>query len=283
MLIFAEIMREEASLHIIPGKNYKLKVAVLIATYNWPQALELVLLSLLQQTRMPDEVLIADDGSKAETRELIDRYRSRFNIPLKHAWQEDKGFRKCLIINKAVKLSEADYIIEIDGDIIVNPKFVADHERMARKGSFMQGSRTMLTEAKTREILQTKQINFHSLSQGLYSRFNAIRIPLLSIFFKPDPRSSWNVKGCNLAFWREDYIRVNGYYNDFEGWGWEDYEFGARLINAGILKRRLKMAAISYHIFHKIHDRGNFLPNELIYRKTVEEMLTYCPSGYHEV
>ncbi|WP_345949393.1 glycosyltransferase family 2 protein [Mucilaginibacter sp. PAMB04274] len=264
------------------GKN-RFKVAVLISTYNWPEALELVLLSLLHQTRMPDEILIADDGSRPETTVLIDHYRKLFTVPLKHAWQEDKGFRKCLILNKAVKLSEADYIIEIDGDIIVNPKFVADHERAARKGYFMQGSRTMLTEAKTKEILQTKQVNFHSLSQGLYSRFNAVRIPLLSMFFKPDPRSSWNVKGCNLAFWRADYIKINGYYNDFEGWGWEDYEFGARLINAGVLKKRLKMAAISYHIFHPWHDRGNFLPNELIYRKTVSEKLTYCPSGYHEV
>jgi len=261
----------------------RLTISVLISTYNWPEALGLVLLSLLKQTRLPDEILIADDGSGADTKALIDHYRSLFPVPLKHAHQEDKGFRKCLILNKAVKLSEADYIIEIDGDIIVNPKFVADHIQAASKGYFVQGSRAMLTEAKTIEILKTRQINFHSLSKGLYSRFNAIRIPLLSVFFNPDPQSSWNVKGCNLAFWRNDYIRINGYYNDFEGWGWEDYEFAARLINAGILKKRLKMAAISYHIFHKIHHRENFLPNELIYRRTIAEKLTYCSSGYHEV
>jgi glycosyltransferase involved in cell wall biosynthesis len=261
----------------------KLTIAVLISTYNWPEALELVLLSLLKQTRLPDEILIADDGSMEKTKALIDYYKSLFPITIKHAWQEDKGFRKCLILNKAVKLAEAKYIIEIDGDIIVNPKFIADHARAATKGYFIQGSRTMLTEAKTIEILKTKQINFHSLSKGIYSRFNAFRIPLLSIFFNPNPRSSWNVKGCNLAFWRDDYIRVNGYYNDFEGWGWEDYEFAARLINVGILKKRLKMAAISYHMFHKIHDRENFFPNELIYRKTIAEKSIYCKSGYHEV
>lgn len=283
MLTFTPIMREEQSFSSGKKRKQELTVAVLISTYNWPKALELVLLSLLQQTRMPDEILIADDGSRPETRELIDRYRALFPVRLKHTWQEDKGFRKCLILNKAVKQAEADYIIEIDGDIIVHPHFVADHARAARKGCFIQGSRTMLTEAKTKEILQTKQVNFNALSQGLYSRFNAIRVPMLSRLFKPNPRSSWNVKGCNLAFWRDDYIRVNGYYNDFEGWGWEDYEFGARLINAGVLKLRLKMAAISYHIFHKLHDRGNFLPNEMIYRKTIEEKLTYCPSGYHEV
>ena len=261
----------------------KLTIAVLISTYNWPEALELVLLSLLKQTRLPDEVLIADDGSGPKTKALIHYYQNIFPVPIKHAWQKDKGFRKCLILNKAVKLAETEYIIEIDGDIIVNPKFIADHARAATKGYFVQGSRAMLTKAKTKEILKTRQINFHSLSKGIYSRFNAIRIPLLSVFFNPNPRSSWNVKGCNLAFWRNDYIRVNGYYNDFEGWGWEDYEFAVRLINAGILKKRLKMAAISYHIFHEVHDRENFLPNELIYRQTIAEKLTYCKSGYHEV
>lgn len=261
----------------------ELTIAVLISTYNWPQALELVLLSLLKQTRLPDEILIADDGSSADTKALINHYQTLFPIPVKHAWQEDKGFRKCLILNKAVKLSEADYIIEIDGDIIANPEFVADHARAARKGYFTQGSRTMLTEAKTIEIFKTKQINLHSLSEGIYSRFNAFRIPVLSILFNPNPRSSWNVKGCNLAFWREDYIQVNGYYNDFKGWGWEDYEFAARLINSGILKKRLKMAAIGYHIFHRMHDRENFLSNEVIYRQTIAKKLTYCNSGYHEV
>ncbi|RYY07965.1 MAG: glycosyltransferase [Sphingobacteriaceae bacterium] len=261
----------------------ELTTAVLISTYNWPEALELVLLSLLKQTRLPNEILIADDGSAATTKALIDRYRSLFSIPIKHAYQEDKGFRKCLILNKAIKLAEAEYIIEIDGDIIVNPKFIADHIHAATNGYFVQGSRAMLTEVKTKEILKTRKINLHSLSKGIYSRFNAFRIPLFSIFFNPNPYSSWNVKGCNLAFWRDDYIKVNGYNNDFKGWGWEDYEFAARLINSGILKKRLKMAAISYHVFHKIYDRGNFLPNELIYRQTINEKYTYCKDGYNEV
>jgi len=263
-------------------KKRKPKVAILISTYDWPEALELVLLSILQQTQMPDEVLIADDGSKQDTQLLIERYRRKFSIPLKHAWHEDKGFRKCLILNKAIKLSEADYIIEIDGDIIINPRFVADHMKAAQKGVFVQGSRTMLTEERSKEILQTKEISFHSLSRGVYSRFNAVRIPILSVLFRPDPRSSYNVKGCNLAFWRDDYIKINGYYNGFEGWGWEDFEFGQRLINAGILKKRLKMAAISYHIFHKINSRENFLPNELIYRETLDNKLTYRDNGYRE-
>src|SRR6185437_1204228 len=112
------------------------KIGLLISTYNWPEALELVFLSILGQARMPDEILIADDGSGDDTRKLIDSYREKFNIPIRHAWHEDNGFRKSIVLNKAVKLAESDYIIEIDGDIILDHRFIADHIKQAAKGFF---------------------------------------------------------------------------------------------------------------------------------------------------
>ncbi|MBL4674906.1 MAG: glycosyltransferase family 2 protein [Mucilaginibacter sp.] len=258
-------------------------IGILVSTYNWPSALELVFLSILQQTVMPDEILIADDGSAEETIQLIDAYRKKFNIPLKHAWHEDNGFRKSIVLNKAVKLAEADYIIEIDGDIVLDRRFIADHILQAQKGYFVQGSRAMINEAKTNQMIKDKDIKLNPLSKGLYTRFNAYRIPALAKFYNNKPLDPMNVKGCNLAFWRNDYIKVNGYYNDFEGWGWEDYEFAARLINSGVYKKRVKMVAISYHLFHKQTSRANYFPNEVIYRRTVDEKLTYCDSGYREV
>lgn len=256
--------------------------ALLISTYNWPHALELVFLSVLHQTILPGEILIADDGSSVDTAALVERYRKILTMPVKHIWQEDNGFRKSLILNKVISQTSADYIIEIDGDILMHPKLVEDHIKAARKGFFVQGSRTMLTKKKTEEILKTQQITFSPFSAGIYSRFNAFRIPFLSLLFKPDKRNSFNVKACNLAFWREDYIKVNGYDNDFNGWGWEDYEFAARLINAGVFKKRLKMAAIGYHLFHPKSFRENFMPNELIYLKTLKENTVYCDNGYQE-
>ena len=256
--------------------------ALLISTYNWPGALELVLLSVLSQTQLPNEVLIADDGSGEETRELINSYREKLLIPIKHAWHEDKGFRKSLVLNKAVKLSTSDYIIEVDGDVILDRRFIADHKSQAKKGFFIQGSRAMINENKTNELIKNKDININPFSKGIYTRFNSLRIPSLTSRFDNKPLESVKVRGCNLAFWREDYIAVNGYYNDFEGWGWEDYEFAARLINLGIRKKRIKMVAIMYHLFHKQSSRANFLPNELIYRRTVDQKLTYCSSGYNE-
>lgn len=260
-----------------------MKVALLVSTYNWPEALELVLLSILRQSRMPDEVIIADDGSDERTALLINTFIDKHGMSIKHVWHEDKGFRKSIILNKALKQATSPYIIEIDGDIILHKHFVADHLRAAQPGFFVQGSRAMIGERKSNEILKTKQLDFHAFTSGMHTRFNALRLPLLSGLFKTDPTSSHNVKGCNIAFWRQDFIAINGYYNEFKGWGWEDYEFAERLINSGIMKKRLKLAAVCYHIFHPLNSRGNFEPNEIIYRETVKGKLAYREVGYHEV
>lgn len=264
-------------------QNKSISVALLISTYNWPEALELVLASVVRQSRMPDEIIIADDGSKEETRQLIEKFKTSFNLPIKHIWHEDKGFRKSLILNKSVKNIDSEYIIEIDGDIIIHPKFIEDHLKAAQPGYFVQGSRAMITEEKSKEILASKDINFSIFSSGLYSRFNALRFPFLSGIFVLDPSNPFHIKGCNLAFWKKDYIAVNGYYNSFEGWGGEDYEFGARLLHSGIKRKRLKMAALAFHIFHKINSRANTVPNDIIYRKTLAEKSTTNNDGYAQV
>ncbi|MFC3198574.1 glycosyltransferase family 2 protein [Parapedobacter deserti] len=255
-----------------------MNVTLLISTYNWPEALDLVLRSVVRQSREPDEVVIADDGSDERTAELIGSYAGL--LPIKHVWHEDQGFRKSIILNKAVREISSPYIIEIDGDIILHRHFIKDHLRAAERGFFVQGSRAMIGERKSKQILENKQLDLYALSRGMHTRFNAIRFPLLSGLFKTNPQSSHNVKGCNLAFWLDDYKKINGYYNGFEGWGWEDYEFAERLINTGVKKKRLKWAAVGYHIFHPLSSRGNFEPNEVIYRETVEKKLAYREPGY---
>lgn|SRR5688572_30554972 len=263
--------------------NRDFSVGILISTYNWPRALELIFESILQQTQLPDEILIADDGSGLETEMLISKYTKIFNMPVKHAWHEDQGFRKGIILNKAVKLSTSDYIIEIDGDILLHPRFIEDHVRNAQRGHFVQGARTMIGEDATVRILQTGNANLGFFSRGIKNRFNAVRLPGLSSLIKANPYSSDNIKACNLAFWREDFITINGYNNLFFGWGSEDCEFAARLINAGVLKRRLKLAAICFHLHHKYHSKSQFTVNEQRYSKTKINKLVFCPDGYAEV
>lgn len=256
-------------------------VSLIISTYNWPEALELVLLSLAKQSILPDQIVIADDGSRQDTAELIHSFQDI--LPIEHIWHEDNGFQKTLILNKALKICTSDYIIEIDGDIILHKHFIKDHIAAAEKGFFVQGSRAMIGKELTKLALEQKRLKFSCITSGMTTRFNAIRFPLLSGLFKTDPCSSHNVKGCNLAFWLDDYVRINGYFNGFTGWGWEDYEFAERLINSGIKKKRLKWAAVGFHIFHPLSSRANFKPNELIYRETVQNKMWHRSPGFHEV
>ena len=261
-----------------------ISVDILISTYNWPKALENILLSLLQQTRLPNNILIADDGSGYETQLLIDKYRRLFNIPIEHIWQEDKGFRKTLVLNKAMKYAVSDYIIQIDGDIILNKNFIKDHVQNAIKKTFVQGCRTILNQSRTNEVLENKTcFNFKFFSPGIKNRLNAMRIPFLSKVIKTDPYCSKNIKACNLAFWREDYVAVNGYDNLFYGWGYEDDEFAARLINYGVKKRRLKLAAICYHLNHDLNPKYYEEKNKKIYNETVLCKRSFSTNGLAQV
>ncbi len=263
--------------------NENISVDILISTYNWPQALESIFLSILNQTRLPQSILIADDGSGYETQLVIDKYRRYFNIPVEHIWQEDKGFRKTLILNKAMKYATSDYIIQIDGDIILHKNFIKDHVQNAQRKTFVQGCRTILNEAKTREVIENNQYSFDFFSRGIRNRINAMRIPFLSSLIKTDPYCSKNIKACNLAFWREDFVGVNGYDNLFYGWGMEDYEFAARLINYGLKKRRLKLAAVCYHLNHAHNSKYHIRRNEEIYNATILSKRRFSTNGLAQV
>lgn len=228
--------------------------SLIISTYNWPQALELCLLSVMQQKILPDEIIIADDGSTNETKLLIESYAVKFSIPIKHVWHEDKGFRLAAIRNKAIAQASSDYIIQIDGDLILHPLFIKDHLLHAEKNYFVTGSRVMLQEQLTKNVLLNKRISFTIYTPGSGNFFNGLRSNFLRVLFsktyKTHGKNKYYVKGCNMAFWRTDLLEVNGYNESFIGWGQEDSDIAVRLMNARIKKKFIKMAAIVYHLYH---------------------------------
>lgn len=266
-------------------KNGNISVGLLISTYNWAKALENVLLSIQKQTRLPNEILIADDGSDYETEELINQFKRHFSMPVKHVWQKDKGFRKSKILNKAMKVADSDYIIQIDGDIILHEKFIEDHVNAAKEKTFVQGCRTILNDEVTSKVLGGHPACFNFLSSGIKNRINALRFPALSWLWllKRNNNSAKNIKACNLAFWKKDYVAVNGYDNHFYGWGWEDDEFAARLINSGVKKRRLKLAAICYHLNHHHNSGYHVRINETIYNETILYKRRFSTNGLAQV
>ncbi len=249
----------------------QLKVSLIIATYNWEEALELVLKSVLRQNVLPDEVIIADDGSGEKTKLLIDKYTIDFPVPLIHVWHEDKGFRLSAIRNKAIKQAQFDYIVQIDGDVILHPKFIYDHKKNAQKKCFVTGSRVLLGPEVTRYMIENKTLKFNMMGKDIYNRFNGLYCPIFNLFVspqnKPLKKMVVRMRGCNMAFWREDLIAVNGYDEHIVGWGREDSEIVIRLIKKGLYRKKIKLAAIQYHLFHKENSKENLENNKQILNK----------------
>ena len=236
--------------------NEMVKTTLLISTYNWKDALRLCLLSASLQTVMPDEIVIADDGSGDDTRELIDSFRSIMKVPIVHVWQEDNGFRKTSILNKAIAQSSGDYIIQIDGDVAMERHFVQDHIEMMEENYFVCGSRTKLGVMVTNRLIKDVSLKINIFEYKPAFVFNGLRMRTVrSYFAKRYAKKIDHMRGCNFAFWRKDFIAVNGYNEDLENWGHEDGELVYRLHFNGVEKKVVKMGGIVYHLWHNESSR----------------------------
>lgn len=251
-------------------------------TYNWPGALELLLLSILDQTVLPNEVIVADDGSREDTKQLIADFQKKFPVPLIHIWHEDLKNRKPRIMNQAIAASRQEYIIEIDGDIIMERHFVEDHLTFAEKGHYLYGSRATILEGFLGELFSKKITRFNFFSKGIKKRSRTVRIPFLMKFAKSVDQRSSKLRGCNMSFWREDFIKINGFNESLVGWGIDDSEMIQRLHNIGIKGKRLKFAGIAYHIYHKEQSKSHLEINNEIERLTTEKKLTFIEKGVNQ-
>jgi len=252
---------------------------LIVSTYNWEGALNLVLDSALRQRRLPDEVIVADDGSRSATRDVVDSYVSRFSVPLRHVWHEDRGFRLATIRNRALAAASGEYVLCVDGDMILHPEFVRSHLAFARPNSYVQGSRVMLRGDVTARLLAGERIDLGPLTRGIGNRLNAVHFPLLSRLHRGPGGPTRRTRGCNLAFWLTDARRVNGFNEAIEGWGGEDVEFAARLLNAGVRRRNLKFGGVAYHLEHPTRPPQTLERNVVHLERAVEHRLTWCENG----
>ena len=259
--------------------------SLMIATYNWPEALDLCLMSVLAQYHKPDEIIIADDGSTSTTKKIIDRIAGQTSIPIVHIWHPDKGFQLATIRNKAIKAAKYDYLIQIDGDIILNQYFVYDHLKFAAEGSFLCGSRVSLSPKKSAALLEQKEFRLKYTDMPFATIFNSFRSAVLSRLLadRYKKRKLHALRGCNMSFWRNDLLRVNGYNQDITGWGSEDFELAMRLINSGIKKRFLKFGAVVYHIYHKENNKDKLQRNIEILEQTIKHKSTWIDHGISSV
>lgn len=256
--------------------------ALVITTYNAPLDLKCTLLSVARQTVMPDEIIIADDGSREPTREMIESFRPIFGDRLVHVWQPDEGFQLSRIRNRAIAAAKSDYIIMIDGDMILDRRFIAEHLRNARSGYYVAGLRSML-DPKVSDRLRNNEfrgpLTWYSAPMSL--RLHSIHASWLTRFFvKHHGKSVRQLIGANMAFWRDDAIRANGFDESFTQWGEEEREFAIRLNNLGIRRRTMVFSGIQFHLYHPSRkDEESLARNGDRLRATLASGATRCERG----
>lgn len=235
-------------------------IAVIVSTYDRPDALDAVLRSLAAQTYRRFEIVVADDGSGPDTRELVERHTEESGLDLRHVRQEDRGYRLAAIRNRSAAATEQPYLIFLDGDCLVRPDYVERHARLAEPGHFVHGSRVRLDPGLSRTAIeQGPRIGRWSAARWLveWLRGRVDRFaPLLRVPLGPlrrmSPRRWRGVKGCNLALWRSDFLAVNGFDDGFRGWGFEDNDLVVRLIRNGVRRREGRYAVPVLHLWHEL-------------------------------
>ena len=245
-------------------------ISVIVTTYNREDALEAVLSALSRQSDRGFEVVVADDGSRATTAAVVERWRPRLGVPLDHVWQMNCGFRAAEIRNRAILVCHGDYCIFLDGDCIAPADFVATHRRLAERGWFVTGNRVLLSSTLTAAVL-SDDLRPETWSapgwirqrlRGGVNRLAAVlRLPLGPL--RKLRSGQWRgARSCNLAIWRSDLERVDGFDAWFSGWGREDSDLLIRLLRCGLRRKDGRFATGVIHLWHPQVDRAQLAAND---------------------
>ncbi|MCF0190439.1 MAG: glycosyltransferase family 2 protein [Marinilabiliaceae bacterium] len=266
-------------------------IGVVISTYNNPKWLEKTLWGYMYQSRLADEIIIADDGSDDTTRELIQRFSQ--HLPIRHVWHEDLGFRKSTILNKAIVEATADYLIFTDQDCVPRADFVAIHARYAKTGYMLSGGYFKLPMNISNDICEEDIANGNAFTfswlkkRGLSYNFKALKYLGPQWFCRlmnniTTTKASWN--GCNSSGWRDDMIKINGYNEDMH-YGGQDREFGERLHNMGIRSKQIRYSALTLHLDHpRPYKTAESIKNNLeIRRNTRSKGIVRTPHGITKI
>lgn len=258
-----------------------MKISVIVTTYNRPDALKKVLDGLLAQTCLPHEIIVADDGSGPETRQMLAPYLANENPIIKHVWQPDNGFRVAQIRNRAILACQGEYLVILDGDCIPERHFVADHLDLAEQGSFFQGKRVLVNERAAdqfdhRDITSLIKVMGLVLLSKISNRHHIVRIPFFPSWKKTGLSG---IRSCNMGIFKKDVLVVNGFNHEFIGWGREDSEFVARLYKYGLKRKENPFRAICYHLWHKENSRDRLADNDALLAHCRNSEDYFCSQG----
>jgi len=261
-------------------------LSVIVTTYNRPDALKKVLEGLYGQTLLPDEILVADDGSGPDTRTLVADFENRPGLKVLHVWQRDQGFRAARVRNKAVAAASGDYLVFLDGDCIPDRHFVSDHLALAEPGCFFQGKRVLVDKTLSDTFDITDCTSFgrlvcHALSGRLGNAHHIFRIPFVPGLKKKQGLSG--IRSCNMGVFRADVTAVNGFNHEFEGWGREDSEFAVRLFKHGLARKEHPFRAICYHLWHPENSRTRLSANDRLLEEAMAADTCMCRNGLNRL
>jgi glycosyltransferase involved in cell wall biosynthesis len=242
-------------------------ISLILNTYENPLALEKVLRALSRQTDASAQIIVADDGSGPATGEVVRSFREKLRIM--HCRQQHEGFRRSVILNKAIAESTSEYLVFLDGDSVPAREFIADHTALAERGCWVQGRRAFVDES----CVDTFEPSLgHVWSLALRGKLSgllkAVRLPFPVV---KRGREQRGILGCNLGIWRDDLIAVNGYDETFTGWGREDTDLGNRLYHLGRDRKFVYGRAIIYHLNHPVVSRDRLQTNQSLLEETLRE------------
>lgn len=236
-----------------------MKLSLIITTYNSEDWLQKVLVGYSIQTEQDFEVVIADDGSNEKTKEVIDSFKNVFKYPIIHVWQEDQGFQKCKILNKAILKTTSDYLLFTDGDCIPRKDFVAQHLKYKEEGYFLSGGYFKLPMETSQKISfdNIKNQDCFSISwlikNGVSKTFKLSKLTKIDFFavfmnwLSPTKRT---FNGHNTSCFKADLLAINGFNEEMQ-YGGLDREVGERLFNLGLLSKQIRYSAVCLHLDHK--------------------------------
>jgi glycosyltransferase involved in cell wall biosynthesis len=265
-----------------------IRASVIAAFYNRVDYLKLVLAGFERQTEKKFEFIIADDGSGQEIVDEIKNITTDYTFPIKHIWQEDKGFRKNKILNSTVRNSEADYLIFIDADCVPHSAFVEAHLDFSKKNTSLTGRRVNLSKKISGKLTEEKvakgflEKNFVKiLADSVFGRTNFvekgiyIKNKFLLTFLNKKARG---LLGCNFSLFKEDIEKVNGFDERYilPSIG-EDSDVQFRLELAGVKIKSINHSAVQYHLYHELQKRN---PENLeLFERVKKEKIHFTPAG----
>jgi GT2 family glycosyltransferase len=263
-------------------------VSVVISTYNRPKALNLALAGLSQQRVKPQQILVGDDGSGPETKTVIQRWAEQ-GLPIEHIWHEDLGYRKTIIMNKALATVRSARCVFLDGDCVPLAGFLEDHVRYSEQGYILAGPRILASESLSAKIEgeEASSVDF-TVSTWLLHRIKGDVNRLAPLIRLPDgqwrkkhPRKWELVRGCNFSLETKHALEVGGFEESLYGWGPDDSDIAVRLINLGLRVKSLRFAAPVLHLWHKEEDRGHLQRNREYLADAISSRRIHAVRGLH--